>query len=165
MAGHGLANRGLTREAKEAEGRAVPEEARTVSTMPPEQRENAAPTEPTAARGFAEGRNRRVHERLDLDKPVRVHEIGAFDAVDGGIDGTAVDVSRAGMGISTRKMMHIGRRVIVLVPSPEGPCKALFGTVAYSAYKEGGRYHIGVRLCPNPGSPVISTWLRAQKAT
>ncbi len=116
------------------------------------------------ARGFADARNRREHDRIDLNKPVRIHEIGEFDRVDAGMDGRAVDVSRSGLGISTRKMLHIGRRVIVLMPGPNGAQRALFGDVCFAAYKEGGTYHIGVRLCANPGSAVITQWLHAQRA-
>ncbi len=123
-----------------------------------------APADAPAPRGFAEGRNRRHHDRLDLRRPVRIYEIGEFDKVDAGIDGIAVDLSRSGIGISTRKMMHITRRVVVLMPGPDGAHKALFGTVVYAAYKEGGRYHIGVRFCDAPASAPVAEFLRRHKA-
>ena len=123
-----------------------------------------APASTASSRGFADARNRREHERQDLNKPVRIHEIGDFDRVDAGSDGRAVDVSRSGVGISTRKMLHIGRRVIVLLPGANGAQRALFGEVCFAAYKEGGTYHIGVRLCPKPESSAITQWLRVQRA-
>lgn len=110
------------------------------------------------------GRNRREHERTGVSKAVVVHELGEYNAVLAGVDGTTVDVSRSGIGISMRKMMHIGRTVIILMPGPDGKNKALFGTVAYSAYKEGGLYHVGVRFCPNPGGSNVNDWLREHKA-
>ncbi|MFN0010765.1 MAG: PilZ domain-containing protein [Phycisphaerales bacterium] len=114
--------------------------------------------------GFAEGRQRRQHDRLELGKAVTIHEIGAFDAIGPGLEGLAVDVSRSGMGISTRRMMHMDRAVVVLMPNADGTCRAFHGKVRYSAYKEGGRYHVGVQFCAGSGAASVQAWLRQRRA-
>lgn len=118
-----------------------------------------------APQGFADGRQRRQHDRLELGKAVFIHEIENFDVVCPGLEGVAVDVSRSGMGISTRRMMHADRAVVVLMPNADGTCRAFHGKVRHAAYKGDGKYHVGVQFCAGSDTASVRAWLKAQRAT
>ncbi|MEX2219294.1 MAG: PilZ domain-containing protein [Phycisphaerales bacterium] len=126
----------------------VPEAPPTPAPAPqPEQADATAP------------RNRRRHERTVFVKPVWVSELN-----DRGEPGPVwkcrgVDLSRAGIGLRSRRHIHTGRLVILEVPGPEGAKRALFGIVRQSRYAEGEGYAVGIEFRDPPASDSVKIWM------
>lgn len=102
---------------------------------------------------------RRAHERRNFDRLVLVYELD-----DGGIPGPewqcrAVDISRGGIGLRSRRMVHAGRKLFIRFPAGHGvPEKLLFGVVKQSRYQEGEGFVIGVKFEEEPHSWAIAKW-------
>lgn len=126
----------------------------------------AAPTQSSAGADGRSGESpstgsatRRAHERRGFDRHVLVYELD-----DAGIPGQewqcrAVDISRGGIGLRSRRMVHAGRRLFIRFPAGHGaPEKLLFGVVKQSRYQEGEGFVIGVKFEEQPQSWGIAKW-------
>ncbi|MFM9994762.1 MAG: PilZ domain-containing protein [Phycisphaerales bacterium] len=117
---------------------------------------------PGAAKGGAatSAATRREHQRLDFERQVKVSEID--DAGNPGPEWLcrAVDISRGGIGLRSRRMVHEGRKLFIRVPAgPGGKEKLLFGAVKQSRYQEGEGFVIGVKFEETPKTWAITKWL------
>jgi hypothetical protein len=106
------------------------------------------------------GSNRRGFERFALDRPGRITELDQFGNPGHTWDVRVVDLSRGGVGIRSRRMVHMGRLVVVEMDTAEpGRCKVLFGAVKQSRYAEGEGYAIGVQFRAFQQTATLRAWL------
>lgn len=109
-----------------------------------------------------EGSSRRNWERSSFPRDVRVCELD-----DDGVPGAewacrAADISRGGIGLRSRRMVHEGRKIFIRVPTgPDGAEKLLFGVVRQSRYQQGEGFVIGVRFEEIPRTWAVTRWLDA----
>lgn len=117
-----------------------------------------------APAGTGGGASRREHQRLDFERPVKVYELD-----EAGHPGPewlcrAVDISRGGIGLRSRRMVHEGRKLLIRVPAgPGGKEKLLYGAVRQSRYQENEGCVIGVKFEELPRTWGISKWLASQE--
>lgn len=112
--------------------------------------------------GMTEGATRRDHERKDLGSAASVHEFDEFGDVGAGFACEAADISRSGMGIRSRRMIHPGRTVVVRMRPASGTDRLFFGTVCYSRYDAKSLYHVGIRFVSRPETPGVLRWLKLE---
>lgn len=106
--------------------------------------------------------SRRDFDRYALDRPGRLTEIDQFGNPGATWKVRVVDLSRGGVGIRSRRMVHLGRMVMVELDTAEpGRCKLLYGVVRQSRYAEGEGYAVGVQLRAIPQSTSIRAWMTA----
>jgi hypothetical protein len=107
--------------------------------------------------------NRRGYERFTLDRPGRVTELDQFGNPGHTWAVRVVDLSRGGVGIRSRRMVHQGRLVVVEMDTAEpGRCKVLLGVVKQSRYAEGEGYAIGVQFKAFPMTATLRSWMAAR---
>lgn len=99
-----------------------------------------------------EGEDRRLHRRVAFRTRVSVFEVDDAGARTSHVACETLNLSKSGIGLLARRMFYRGRRMVIRVQLPGGRTRSLFGEVRYSRYADGGRYHVGVRFCPPPGS-------------
>jgi hypothetical protein len=145
-----------------------PPTPRAPAPRPPPSRsdaERAAPTLLEALRSPAPtaGSNRRQFERHAMDRPARVTEMDEF-----GNPGPCwlcriVDVSRGGMGLRSKRMVHVGRGMLVEIDGiPPAQTKLLFGLVRQSRYAEGEGYAVGIQFKALPATTSVRNWMAAR---
>ena len=130
---------------------------------------DAAPTGPTVAPlpgkdQIVPGAERRVFQRQPLDHAARVLELDEMAKPGEPWECRVLDVSRGGIGLRSRRMIHIGRTLFVIVSLGAGkPRQLLCGTVRQCRYIEGGGgYAIGVKFCDPPRSKWLNAWMIEQ---
>jgi hypothetical protein len=106
--------------------------------------------------------NRRTFERHGMDRQAHLTELDEF-----GNPGTTwkvrvVDLSRGGVGIRSRRMVHMGRSVLVEFDCEPGRRRLLFGVVKHSRYAEGEGYALGVQLKAVPSTSAVQHWMLAR---
>ena len=107
--------------------------------------------------------DRRRHERFGLDHPGRITEIDHFGNPTHSWSVRIVDLSRGGLGVRSRRMVHVGKAVLVECSTAEpGGKKVLYGVVKQSRYSEGEGYAIGVQFRDMPKTASIRNWCTAQ---
>jgi hypothetical protein len=102
--------------------------------------------------------NMRRHERVVCDKPVRAYEIDESGTVGPGWEARLTDISRGGMGLTARRMVHNGRGVFVEWDDPDLG-KLYFGIVRQADYREGIGYTIGLQFEEVPNTKHVVRWL------
>jgi hypothetical protein len=107
----------------------------------------------------ARGAERRRFERLYADKTVRITELDGFGNPGATWECRVVDISRGGLGMRSRRMVHCGRNVIIEVPNVGGRTKVLCGTVRQSRYAEGEGYVVGLQFIEVPQSHAVRSWM------
>lgn len=106
------------------------------------------------------GSNRRRFERVGFLKSVQVTELDDFANPGASWDCRVVDLSRGGLGLRSRRMVHKGRCMLVEVAGLEGQkSKVLFGVVRQSRYAEGEGYAIGLEFKSMPKTASVRLWL------
>jgi hypothetical protein len=103
--------------------------------------------------------NRRRFERLNYLKCVRLTELDDFGNPAASWECRVVDLSRGGLGVRSRRMVHKGRSILIEFPNVAGKTKLLFGVVRQSRYAEGEGYVIGVEFQAIPKTPAVRSWL------
>lgn len=94
--------------------------------------------------------NRRDHPRVPLNAVVLMHEMNGPLTAGLPWECQAVDISRSGIGLRSRRMLYDGRRVMVAFRVPGQAVRVVFGVVRYSRYDAGGFYRVGVRFAAPP---------------
>ena len=103
--------------------------------------------------------NRRRFERVGYNKNVRVTELDDFGHPAADWECRVVDLSRGGIGVRSRRMVHKGRSILIEFANVNGATKVLFGVVRQSRYAEGEGYVIGVEFQAVPKTQSIRVWL------
>jgi hypothetical protein len=119
---------------------------------------------PEARAGAPAASSRREWERKSYQQQVQVCELD--DAGAPGPEWTcrAVDISRGGIGLRSRRMVHAGRRLFIKVSAGRGSKgKLLFGVVKQSRYQEGEGFVIGVKFEEIPQTWAITKWLTSSR--
>ena len=106
------------------------------------------------------GKDRRVFERQVLDRNATFMELDEFGNPGSMWACRVVDVSRGGMGIRSRRMVHDGRFVFVIVDMGPGKPNRIFGgVVKQSRYAQGEGYAVGVEFREAPRTPMVKQWM------
>jgi hypothetical protein len=118
------------------------------------------PAEPHRLVERGDSGNRRQFERHPVDRPAKVTEMDEF-----GNPGPCwlcrlVDISRGGLGIRSKRMVHMGRGVLIeLDGATPGAGKLLYGVVRQSRYVESEGYAVGVQFRSVPTTSAVRNWL------
>lgn len=103
---------------------------------------------------------RRIFERLALDKASIVTELDEFGNPAASWSCRIVDLSRGGLGLRSRRMVHQGRCLFIRIDLGKNrPAKLLFGVVKQSRYSEGEGYAVGLEFRTVPESPSVKAWM------
>jgi len=107
------------------------------------------------------GRERRRHERRRLDRPAALHELDEVGQPGPKMPCVAVDISRSGIGVETKRLLQPGKIVAVLLALPDGRAKVYFGIVRGARYIAHGNHHIGLEFIEAPKLEATEKWLKA----
>ncbi|MCC6661722.1 MAG: PilZ domain-containing protein [Phycisphaerales bacterium] len=122
--------------------------------------EPAQNPEPSAA-PTPRGQEKRKHARHTVEIVVDVYELG-----EGGVpvrhwSCTTSDLSRGGIGLSSDRMVHIGRVLLLAMPGAAGgPKKVMCGIVRSASYEAGHGHTLGVEFTAVPDSRPLKSWRR-----
>lgn len=94
--------------------------------------------------------NRRSFARARATADGQLFEVTAEGTLAGPIACAVTDFSRGGMGITSRRMLHVGVKIVVVLPAHEGDTRVLAGEVRNVRYAGQGLHHIGAQFCPVP---------------
>lgn len=98
-------------------------------------------------------KDRRAYERCRMCRTVRVTEITAEGEHGVTWNCQAVDLSRGGMGLRSRRMVYVGTGLIVEVTDGQGLVhRVLYGIVRQTRYAPGEGYAIGLQFEKLPDS-------------
>lgn len=101
----------------------------------------------------------RAFDRHPINRRVIVTELDALGAPGVSWACRAVDISRCGVGLRSRRMSYLGRGMFVEFLAEGGaPGKLLFGVVQQSRYAEGEGYAIGVEFAKPPETLAVRDW-------
>jgi hypothetical protein len=129
-------------------------------SVPPPGWAGTLPAEPHRASPGADLSNRRQFERHPVDRPAKVTEMDEF-----GNPGPCwlcrlVDISRGGLGVRSKRMVHMGRGVLIeLDGATPAATKLLYGVVRQSRYVESEGYAVGVQFRSVPTTSAVRNWL------
>lgn len=108
--------------------------------------------------------NRRRHPRIVMSTPVTVHEIDEQFVIGPAFSAQAQDLSRSGLGLTTRRMIHNQRTLAVIFRLPGKPADVYFGVAQHVRYASEGEYHVGVEFSSAPANADVAQWLESVKA-
>lgn len=102
---------------------------------------------------------RRAHDRRGVELPVFLAELHRGGEPGEPWEAMSLDLSRSGVGLRSRRMVHHGRLVLLAVP-PRGdrPGRLYCGRVMQSRYAEGVGYIVGIRFEQCPKGAHIDLW-------
>lgn len=124
---------------------------------------NGEPPSASAPRSGAQ--SRRAHVRASVGLEAIVHEIGADNVVGPGLPGRTFDLSRGGVGLLLKRMIHPGKTMAIFIALPGKPRSVYFGEVRSCVYvPDGQMYQVGVQFIPAPTAKPVKQWLEAQQA-
>ena len=104
--------------------------------------------------------NRRRFDRVEFQKMVHVTELDDFGNPASSWECRVVDLSRCGLGLRSRRMVHHGRGLLIEVQGlPGQPGRVLFGVVRQSRYAEGEGYAVGLEFKSIPHTTPVRAWL------
>jgi hypothetical protein len=138
---------------------AAPRSNPFAGSIPPPGWSGSLPAEPHRVQGPELG-NRRQFERHAVDRPAKVTEMDEF-----GNPGPCwlcrlVDISRGGLGVRSKRMVHMGRGVLIeLDGATPAATKLLYGVVRQSRYVESEGYAVGVQFRSVPTTSAVRNWL------
>ena len=104
---------------------------------------------------------KRKHARHTVEITVDVYEIG-----EGGVpvrhwSCKTSDLSRGGIGLSSDRMVHLGRLLLLAMPGAAGgPKKVMCGVVRSTAYEAGHGHTLGVEFTAVPDNRPLKMWRR-----
>lgn len=107
--------------------------------------------------------DRRLYSRYPVDCTCRITEVDDQGNPGATWEGRMADLSRGGMGIYTRRMVHLGREIFVEVEGKAGNTKLVFGVIRQSRYSEGKGYFIGIEFREPPQTSGVRNWLLQRK--
>lgn len=109
------------------------------------------------------GREQRRHERHPCYYKVAMYDLDDRGNLGSGCDAEAIDISRAALGVRSRRMFHQGRLVAVIMLQQGRPVRCLFGKVEYSEYESRGNYRVAVSFCQMPYEREVLAALREKR--
>jgi hypothetical protein len=105
--------------------------------------------------------NRREHERHDLHREATAVDFNEFGIPQSSWRCTVVNISRSGMGICSRKMIHIGRNLLIMIQEPgHAKPRLLYGIARNSRYSAGEGHIVGLQFQTMPESPALRRWAK-----
>ena len=108
-----------------------------------------------------EGSNRRRYERHLYEREGMLTELSPTGQPAGTWPVRLQNLSRCGMGLCSKRMVHVARHVLLELPGFQGgPARLHFGVVRQTRYAEGEGYIVGVEFQPRPKTQAIQQWLR-----
>lgn len=103
--------------------------------------------------------NRRRHDRVTLSRPARVTELDEIYCPRQSWDCQLFDISRSGLGLSSKRMVHPDRVVLVELLGPTGAGEKVFCCVVrQSRYIAGEGHIVGVQFREMPRNTSIEQW-------
>lgn len=96
--------------------------------------------------------NRRAHGRASASAEARLIELDPNGTVGKPQICELVDLSRGGMGIRFRRMLHVGSRVVLVIPTAGAPPRVLAGEIRNVRYVGEGMHQLGASFLPVPDS-------------
>jgi hypothetical protein len=103
---------------------------------------------------------RRAHTRFKIAVTVKVTELSETGTPSASWECTTIDVSRGGLGLTSKRMAYDGRGVLIEVPpAARLGARLLHGTVRSCVYVEGQGYRLGVQFSKLPDTPAVRSWL------
>lgn len=104
-------------------------------------------------------RCRRTHDRQGVELSVVMAELSRNGEPGEPWEAVSLDLSRSGVGLRSRRMVHKGRLVLLAVaPKGNRPGRLYCGKVMQSRYAEGIGYIVGVRFEECPEGIHIDRW-------
>jgi hypothetical protein len=107
----------------------------------------------------AKGVERRRYQRVETTRTVKVTEFQDSRPASQTWECRLVDISRGGEGLRSRRMVHVGRSLLIEVPAKGGPTRVLYGVVRQSRYAEGEGNAIGLEFTATPQDHAFLKWL------
>jgi hypothetical protein len=123
----------------------------------------AAPAESPSTPGERPWQSRRKHARHTMEIHVEVFELG-----DGGVpvrewSCRTMDISRGGLGLTSDRMVHRGRLLLLVMPDATGKGKRVMcGEVRSTAYEAGRGHVLGVEFTKMPESSALLAWRKSR---
>lgn len=120
----------------------------------------------------------RVKELRDKDRrlgsfPVVVHEIDPNGPPGAAVNAETIDLSPTGLSVRCRRMIHVGRQVVVLFEGgggrpgagvgSRGHATCVFAQSVYARYLDAGMHQVGLKIVPRPMNAGLERWLRERK--
>lgn len=93
--------------------------------------------------------------------PATLHELDEVGRPGPKMPCVALDISRSGLGVSTKRLLQPGKFVAVLLALPHGRVKVYFGIVRGARYIAHGNHHIGLEFIEAPKRAATEEWLKA----
>lgn len=125
------------------------------------------------------GGTMRVKELRDKDRrlgsfPVVVHEIDPNGPPGAAVSAETIDLSPTGLSVRCRRMIHVGRQVVVLFEGglprsgasgggSRGHATCVFAQSVYARYLDAGMHQVGLKIVPRPMNAGLERWLRERK--
>jgi hypothetical protein len=115
-----------------------------------------------ARAGGPKAPSRRAFERQRLCRCVVVTEVDDLGRPGDSWECSAVDISRSGIGLRSRRMAYVGRGFLLQIRSGEEKERLLYGVVRQSRYSPGEGHVIGVQFELMPDTLEIRRWRDAR---
>lgn len=104
-----------------------------------------------------DGPESRDHLRVSYTADIKVTEIDVHGRSQGTWMCKTSDLSRSGIGLISRRLVHIGREMLLELETDTGK-RLLCGVVRHCAYCEGVGHAIGIEFTNPEDNPVIKRW-------
>lgn len=100
-----------------------------------------------------------------MQVPVLLTEWDGAGALSVAWEARTLDISRGGVGLVSRRMVHVGRGLLIEISGRhQEPSRLLYGVVRNVRYEPGIGNVLGVQFEPIPEAEAIAEWLRNRDA-
>lgn len=104
----------------------------------------------------------RDHARVKYQVEAKVTEIDMHGRPQGTWLCKTSDLSRSGIGLISRRLVHIGRHMLLELETATGT-RVLYGVVRHCAYCEGLGHTIGIEFTKPEDNPTLKHWLNTRQ--
>jgi hypothetical protein len=101
----------------------------------------------------------RQHTRVPVSLPAQIFELDDQDEFGEPQSAEIFDLSRGGLGLHCRRLIHARRRLAILLRKADGSAKLLFGIVRNVEYIGSGLHKLGIEFLPVPTSPPVQRFI------
>ena len=122
--------------------------------------QESKPTSP----GQTERPNRRLHSRHEMGRTARATELDENGLPGAPWECELLDISRSGLGIRSRRLVQVGRVLLVELESGQSEARVLCGIVRQSRYESGQGHILGIQFRAMPRGPAIERWMCERRA-
>lgn len=105
---------------------------------------------------------RRAHERVPIDTIATVAQLDNYNVPGQSWQCRVADISRGGLGLKSKRMVHQGTRVLIAFALGNGEKRALCGLVRAVHYEEGAGYTLGLQFEALPTGNPVREWMTSQ---